>query len=99
MFAQVRMEPLCEAIGAHLCCGLSHVDPDIQRDALKVLDEVVAHAPRVVAACAAQVRSPLWLGTEMQFEFVLVPNQPNVYHSLLDLQIYPNFPLFSYSVY
>ena len=51
----VRMEPLREAIGAHLCCGLSHIDPDIQRDALKVLDEVTAHAPRVVAACAAQV--------------------------------------------
>ena len=33
---QVRMEPLREAIGAHLCCGLSHIDPDIQRDALKV---------------------------------------------------------------
>ena len=34
-YYQVRMEPLREVIGAHLCCGLSHIDPDIQRDALK----------------------------------------------------------------
>ena len=36
-------------------CGLSHVEPYIQRDALKALDEVTARAPRVDAACAAQV--------------------------------------------
>ena len=35
-YYQMRMEPLREVIGAHLCCGLSHIDPDIQRDALKV---------------------------------------------------------------
>ena len=40
--------PLSTLITAHLCCGLSHIDSDLQRDSLKLLDIIIDCSPIVV---------------------------------------------------
>ncbi len=40
---------------AHVCSGLSHVDPVIKRDSLVLLDQIVAHAPEIIAANHEQI--------------------------------------------
>ena len=40
--------PLSALITAHLCCGLSHIDSDLQRDSLKLLDIIIDCSPIVV---------------------------------------------------
>jgi len=40
--------PLTALITAHLCCGLSHIDSDIQLDSLKLLDIIIDCSPLVI---------------------------------------------------
>jgi len=40
--------PLSPVITAHLCCGLSHIDADIQLDSLKLLDIIIDSSQLVV---------------------------------------------------
>jgi len=49
------LEPLHGLLAAHLCCGLSHIDPSIQLESLKVLDSLVSAAPDFVAAVYDQL--------------------------------------------
>jgi hypothetical protein len=42
-----QIEPLNSSICAHLCCGLSHIDTDIQLDALKLLDVILETTPQL----------------------------------------------------
>ena len=43
-----QIDPLASLITAHLCCGLSHIDSDIQLDSLKLLDIILESCPNVV---------------------------------------------------
>ena len=50
--AHVRSDqivPLSDSIIAYLCCGLSHIDSDVQLDALKLLDIIIESCPGVIA--------------------------------------------------
>ena len=44
-----QLEPLHSVICAHLCCGLSHIDPVIQVDSLRILDSIISSVPKFVA--------------------------------------------------
>lgn len=46
--AQNQVVPLSNVITAHLCCGLSHIDTDIQLDSLKLLDIIIESSPLVI---------------------------------------------------
>lgn len=46
----LQLEPLYDIISAHVCCGLSHIDVDIQLDSLKLLDEIISAVPQLVAS-------------------------------------------------
>ena len=45
------MSPLNSIISAHVCCGLSHINTDIQLDTLKLLDIIIESSPNVVIEC------------------------------------------------
>ena len=44
------VEPLYNSMCAILCCGLSHINSDIQLDSLKLLDDLVTTLPHMAAA-------------------------------------------------
>ena len=46
-----QMSPLNSIISAHVCCGLSHINTDIQLDTLKLLDIIIESSPNVVIEC------------------------------------------------
>ena len=50
-----QLNPLYSIISAHLCCGLSHIDTDIQLDTLKLLDIVIESSPGLVVECHKQL--------------------------------------------
>ena len=44
----VTLEPLFSVICAHLCCGLSHIDDDIQLESVRFLDSIVESQPQFI---------------------------------------------------
>ncbi len=45
-----QVEPLYNSVCALLCCGLSHINSDIQLDSLKLLDDIVSALPQLAVA-------------------------------------------------
>ena len=43
-----QVEPLSPMVCAHVCCGLSHIDTNIQLDSLKLLDIIIENCPKVM---------------------------------------------------
>ena len=46
-----HLTPLNSVINAHVCCGLSHIDTNIQLDSLKLLDVIIESSPDLVIEC------------------------------------------------
>ena len=49
------LESLCPIISAHLCCGLSHIDDEIQLESIKVLDTLIQFQPAFILSHAHQI--------------------------------------------
>ena len=49
------LESLYPIISAHLCCGLSHIDDEIQLESIKVLDTVIQFQPAFILTHAHQI--------------------------------------------
>ena len=49
------LESLYPIISAHLCCGLSHIDDEIQLESIKVLDTLIQFQPAFILSHAHQI--------------------------------------------
>ncbi|XP_041648847.1 testis-expressed protein 10 homolog [Cheilinus undulatus] len=48
-----RVSPFFPLLSAHLSCAMTHIEPGIQEDAMKVLDVLLEHYPALLAARSA----------------------------------------------
>jgi pre-rRNA-processing protein IPI1 len=49
------LEPQYPVLCAHLCCGLSHIDDDIQLESIKVLDSIIESQPLFIVHHVNQI--------------------------------------------
>lgn len=45
-----RVAPFFPLLSAHLSCAMTHIEPSIQEDAMKVLDVLLEHYPALLAS-------------------------------------------------
>lgn len=49
------VSPFFPILNAHLCCGLSHLNPILQRDSLRMLDELTLSLPLLIVKYFDQI--------------------------------------------
>ncbi|XP_037933530.1 testis-expressed protein 10 [Teleopsis dalmanni] len=47
-FSLEAMEPFFHIMSSYLCCGMSHIQPNIREDSLIMLDVILEHVPKLV---------------------------------------------------